>query len=108
MAARGSQHSQDEITWQTAGLKLGQVGLDLRRPSDPRSLTKLLNARFIDERNLQRRNGYLGTMMLDSSSWPQLRDGGSNLIACPMNPINWTYGFGMQLTPGNAQARGDE
>lgn len=109
MASRGSQHEQDEIVWQATGLRLGQVGLDLRQPSDPRSLTKLLNARFLDERNVQRRNGHLGTRVIDGSAYPQyLYDPGDIPVTVPLGLGAWIYGFGAQVAGTNAGALGDE
>jgi hypothetical protein len=109
MGARGSQHEQDEVTWETKGLKLGLVGLDLRQPSDAQSLSKLLNARFLDEKNVQRRSGYVGTRLIDGSNYPQyLTNPGDVPVTVPMAYGNWLYGFGQQLLPGNAQWQGDE
>lgn len=103
MASRGSQHDQDEIAWQTVGLRLGQVGLDLRQPSDPRSLVKLINARFIDERNVTRRNGYAGSQLVDGSDYPQ-----SGTASVAMNPTGWLYGFGQTLARGTSSLHGTE
>jgi hypothetical protein len=108
MPGRGSQHEQDEVVWETAGLKLGLAGLDLREPSDPRSLSKLINARFLDERTTTRRNGHVGTQIIDGSPYPQYLDALDVPLNVPMAPGGWYYGFGQQLSPGNAQWAGDE
>ena len=58
MGSRNSDQDTDGIVYSTASLKLGTQGLDLRRPADPAALTKLLNARFLDEKTIERRRGY--------------------------------------------------
>lgn len=90
MAARGSQHDQDEIVWQTAGIKLGSVGLDLRKPGTPGSLSKLLNARFTDDQSLEQRSGHRGVLVLDDGGLPQV---GPDVIATGQ----WVYGHGQRL-----------
>src|SRR4026209_1145735 len=98
--ARNSQQSQDSIILQTVGLPLGTAGLDLRQPADPRALSKLINARFRDERLIERRNGYLGQRVQDASAFPQELDEDDVGISVPMEATGWIYGHG-QLIPQN-------
>lgn len=94
MASRSSQQDQDAITWQTVGVRLGQIGLDLRQQSDPTSLTELNNARFVDDKNLRRRDGYLGTTIRDGADYP-----------IGNNPGAWVYGHGLLTDQTNTAAR---
>lgn len=91
MASRGSQRDQDEIVWQTANVKLGVSGLDLRQPGTPGSMSKLLNARFIDDQNVEQRAGHSGLEVLDSSGLPAV---GPNVV----NTGQWVYGHGLRLS----------
>lgn len=95
MAARGSQHEQDEITWNTAGIRLGLRGLDLRQPSDPDALTKLLNARFLDDRLIRQRDGHSAELIQDSSSFAPL---GPNYSVSD----EWALGHGRRVSSTNA------
>lgn len=92
---RPSNQDADGTVWATGALRLGEAGMDLRRPSEPPALADLLNARFLDERTLQRRNGYAGGALTDRSAWPA----GGNLT-----PGAWTYGHGTRVTGSVALA----
>ena len=88
MSQRNSHQEQDGTIWATASLRLGSNGVDLRRPSDPPALADLINARFLDERTLRRRDGYLGTSLVDGDTFPPLGDIGAGA---------WVYGHGNQV-----------
>jgi hypothetical protein len=105
---RQSQQEVDGVVWQTAGLRLGELGLDLRQPSDPTALADLLNARFIDEKNVRRRDGYRGVTIRDNGGYPLFYDATNTPIGSPIGLGGWLYGHGQRLAPGNALARGDE
>ncbi len=92
MGQRNSQQDSDGLVWQTAGIPLGAVGLDLRIPVTPGSLTRLNNARFLDEKTVQRRDGHIGTQVLDASAFPAVG-------SC--TPVGWIYGHGQRLDPTN-------
>lgn len=96
MGQRGSQHELDEIVWAPASVRLGSVGLDLRQPSDINALTKLLNARFVDDRTVEERDGHIGTLVQDSSDFAAV--GQAATVG------SWVYGHGMQLANTNAAA----
>ena len=98
---RSSQSDTDGVVWQTAPLKLGQAGLDLRRPSEPDSLSKLLNARFLDERTARRRGGHDGIRLRDASGLPIWRDALDNPVSCGVNLTGWVYGHGQLLDQTN-------
>lgn len=85
---------QDNITWKTAGVRLGTSGLDLREPSDPGALTKLVNARFADDRTVEERDGYLGTLVQDSATFAP--------VGITAEVGDWVYGHGRQLKNTNA------
>lgn len=108
--ARNSQQDQDAVDWQTVGLRLGTLGLDLRQPSGSGSLTKLLNARFLDEQNIARRDGHLSYQAQDASDYPTFNSTiiFNHAIGGPITPIGWTYGHGQRLSPTNANATGSE
>ncbi len=93
--ARGSQHESDEVTWQTAGVRLGSVGLDLRSPADPGALVELLNARFRDDRTVQPRNGHSGVLLRDNDELAAVGDGVEITD-------NWVYGHGATISDTNA------
>lgn len=90
---RTSQHDQDEITWLTTAVRLGGQGLDLRQPSGPTALTRLENARFLDDRTLQPRRGHDGTLLADSGPFANV---GTFTVE-----DNWVYGHGATLSPSN-------
>lgn len=98
MSQRSSQQDQDAIVWQTIGLQLGLIGLDLRHSSDPRALAKLLNARFRDERTIERRLGYVGYRVSDAGGYPQHLDENDNNVSLPMVPNGWVYGHGQVVS----------
>lgn len=89
MTARGSNQEPEGTTWDTASLRLGLEGMDLRKPTDPPSLADLINARFLDERTIRRRDGHLGTQLQDQSSFPALGSIGVG---------DWVYGHGNRVT----------
>ena len=88
MAQRASQHEQDEVTWSTAAVRLGKMGLDLRGPGDPDVLQDLLNARFLDEETVERRNGHLGQVVQDGDNFPAVQ---------PVVAGDWLYGHGHRV-----------
>ncbi len=94
---RGSQHDQDEISWQTVGVPLGRTGLDLRQPSDPGALTELLNARFVDDRTIEQRTCHRGVRLRDAGEYPALGPGYTVTG-------DWVYGHGAQVSSSNALA----
>ncbi len=95
MSQRSSQRAQDEITWQTVGIPLGFSGLDLRKPAAPQALSKLLNARFADDRNVLQRDGHLSTVVQDAADFPPM--GADGAIG-----DEWVYGHGARVSPNNA------
>jgi hypothetical protein len=95
MAPRNSQEEDDAITWATTGVRLGTAGLDLREPSAPGALTKLLNARFSDDRTVNQRDGHLALLLKDAAEFPPLGDGYTVTD-------EWMYGHGMRLSSANA------
>lgn len=108
MAQRNSQQDQDGVTWETAAIKLGQAGLDLRQSSNnPTTLVKLINARFADEANVRRRGGHISQSIRDSSDYPSYSSGG-NFVGGPIGGGTWIYGHGQTGSPLNAAAIGDE
>lgn len=94
---RGSQHDSDEITWNTTGVRLGTTGLDLREPADPGALTELLNARFVDDRTIEQRDGHTGVLVQDSSDFAPL--GETSTVTG-----EWVYGHGQRLASSNSAA----
>lgn len=95
MGSRSSQQDQDGTTWQTVGVPLGEIGLDLRQPVTPGSLTKLINARFADEKSIARREGHTGQQIVDASDYPAIGNIGT---------VGWVYGHGQQIDPANPAA----
>jgi hypothetical protein len=98
MASRNSNQDSDGLVYSTASLKLGTQGLDLRKPADPGTLTKLLNARFSDEKTIERRRGYRGVLVQDGSSFPPVGDS--------VTPTEWVYSHGLltsEVGPNNQQ-----
>lgn len=81
--------TEQDISYQLGALPLGQYGVDLRRPPSAPALATLDNARFLDERTVQRRNGFLGTTITDGSAYPGA--GGA------VNPAAWVYGLGQAV-----------
>jgi len=93
---RNSLQDQDGVTWQPAALPLGSGGLDLRNPTTPGALTKLLNARFRDEQTLDRRNGYRGVVLQDGGEFAP----GVNEVPAyddDTDLAGWDYGHGQQI-----------
>lgn len=85
------QSDQDTggTVWNDAGLRLGSAGIDLRRPSEPPALSDLLNARFLDERTLERRAGFTGVETRDGDAFPT--------GALAPTAANWIYGHGHEV-----------
>lgn len=94
---RSSQQEQDGITWQTTGLRLGARGLDLRRPSEQGTLVNNLNARFRDERTLERRNGHTGVALRDGYPYPSYDDN-DLFVPTGMQRGGWVYGHGQRAS----------
>ncbi len=90
---RSGNQDTDGIVWSTVGLRLGTDGMDLRRPTEPPALADLVNARFLDERTIQRRGGHTGQELRDGSAFPATGD---------VTPGDWVYGHG-QLVTGAAE-----
>lgn len=88
---RSSQAEHDYVVLSTAAVQLGTRGLDLREPADPGALTKLLNARFRDDKTVERRLGHRGVLVQDGGLFPPTGD-----IATD----GWVYGHGLQLADG--------
>ncbi len=86
---RSSNQDTDGIVWSTVGLRLGSDGMDLRRPTEPAALADLVNARFLDERTIQRRNGHTGQELRDGSTFPPVGI-----------PGDWVYGHGQLVSVG--------
>ncbi len=97
MAQRSSQVESDEVVWQTASIPLGRAGLDLRASGEA-SLTRLDNARFSDERTVERRNGHVGQVIRDASDYYQADDGDDQSV--PMGGTGWVYGHGQVIATG--------
>jgi hypothetical protein len=90
---RSSQEDHDGLIWDTASLRVGAGGLDLRRPGDPASLTELLNARFLDEATACRRDGHVGLAVRSAESY-----------SCGSHSDNWVYGHGNIVENGAIHA----
>lgn len=90
---KSSLQDADGTTWATVGMPLGQIGLDLRTPITPGSLTRLINARFLNDRDLTRREGHVGQQVLDASAYPAIGNIGT---------VGWVYGHGQLIDPSNA------
>lgn len=67
--------------------------MDLRKPTEPPSLADLVNARFLDERTVIRRDGAVGAELRDGDVFPP----------GPLAPSsdNWVYGHGHNVTGDN-------
>lgn len=89
---RRSDQDQDGTVWSPVSLRVGVTGLDLRRPGDPQSLTECLNARFLDEKTLRRREGHVGYPARDNSAFTTGSHGA------------WIYGHGTRTVPTDATA----
>jgi len=94
---RSSQGEQDNVSWDVTKVRLGARGLDLRQPIDPGSLTELLNARFLDQQTVERRDGYSGLRARDASGYPLVLDNLDHPVSVAMTPTGWVYGHGQQL-----------
>ncbi len=89
MAQRDNQRDTDGNTYQAVGVQLGTTGLDLRQPSQPGALSKLLNARFEDDRVVRQRDGHSGVLLQDRYPFPAL---GGNFVT-----DGWVYGHGQRF-----------
>lgn len=86
---RPSQQDADGIVFQTVALPVGGRGIDLRRADDPGTLTELLNARFLDEGTVTRRDGHTSRLV-------QARRGFEH----ESRPTDeWVYGHGAIVVP---------
>src|ERR1700685_2872403 len=92
MAQGNSNQDNDGIAWGATALRLGSDGMDLRRPAEPTALADLINARFLDERTIQRRNGYDGQALQSGDKFPA----GPNVT-----PGTWMYGHGQLVSSAN-------
>lgn len=88
---KSSNQDTDGTVWQTASVPIGNVGLDLRRPDGAGALTELLNARFLDERTVCRRDGHTGRLVQDYSFPTQDK----------RITTDWVYGHGTVIDPSN-------
>ncbi len=85
--AKNSNSDTDGVTWGTASLPLGTTGLDLRTPGEPGTLTKLRNARFLDQKTLSRREGHRGQIVQSGGDFVTGQRSGQ-----------WVYGHGERVT----------
>lgn len=105
--SRNSQQEQDGVVWSPAKLRLGQVGLDLRQPSDGASLMKLINARFLDAATIERRRGHSGVLVRDAGGYPQPHDEDDVAVSVPMTRDGWVYGHGQKIATHPALREND-
>ena len=93
---RSSNSESESVTVATVGYRIGADGVDLRERQQPPALTKLINARFLDEKTVSRRNGHTAVRMSDNSGFPLAVTG------CSSSPGAWVYGHGIKVdTTGN-------
>ncbi len=85
----------DGIDWVTVPLPLGVAGLDLRRPDDPSTMSRLLNARFLDAKTVERRGGHTGRIVQDQSAFNNDK----------VVTDEWVYGHGTVIEPTGDEAR---
>lgn len=83
-----NQDAKDGVVFDTAAIKIGGVGIDLRQPAGPGTLADLINARFTT-RYTRRRDGHLGYPVVDGGDYP---DNSS------LSPSSWLYGHGLTVT----------
>jgi hypothetical protein len=97
---KNAQQDTDGVVWNSTGLRLGEFGMDLRRPAEPPALADLVNARFLDERTVTRRGGHGGAEIRDGSAFPT---GALGAV-----PRLWMYGHGqvVGVTPGSPTLTG--
>lgn len=94
MTQRNSLQDNDGTAWNTVSLRLGERGLDLRRPDDPGVLSELLNARFLDDRTVSRRDGHAGRAIqsrLAGSAGAFYETGNFRALD------EWVYGHGTRI-----------
>lgn len=101
---KASGQDTDGVTWSVVPLKLGTQGLDLRLPADPGTLSVLDNARFLDERTVERRPGHHGQLVRDGADYPTLRDSSGGATSGAMQPNGWVYGHGQLIDQSDANA----
>lgn len=92
MGKQDSTRESDGLVWVPVSMRLGEHGLDLRRSDSQDALTELLNARFIDNKTVGRRDGHLGRLVQSQSMF--------NLNAKTTN--QWVYGHGTLVTISGA------
>jgi hypothetical protein len=86
---RRSDQDSDGTVWAPVSLRVGASGLDLRRPGDPQSLTECLNARFLDERTVTRRDGHTSQEVRDAQGY-----------ASGSHTDEWVYSHGNLVEDG--------
>ena len=83
-----NQDAKDGVVFDTAAIKIGGVGMDMRQPANPNTLADLINARFTT-RYTRRRDGHTGYPTVDGGAYP----------ANPsLSPSGWLYGHGQTVT----------
>lgn len=83
-----SQDAKDGVIFNTAAIKIGGVGMDLRQPASSETLADLINARFTT-RYTRRRNGHFGYPVVDGAVYPD---------NAAFAPAGWLYGHGQTIT----------
>ncbi len=86
MSSRPSIKDADGLVWTTAGIPIGVSGLDLRRSDAPSTLSKLINARFLDSKTVMRRDGHEEKLVQDGANFVQ-----DKIVR------EWVYGHGRRL-----------
>lgn len=89
MGQRPSDSDVERTVWNTVPLRLGSYGMDLRRPGEPPALADLVNARFLDEQTIRRRDGFVGQELRDGDVFPA--------GTLDPEPSNWVYGHGHRV-----------
>ncbi len=86
MGSRPSIKDADGLVWSTAGTPIGASGLDLRRSDAPATLSKLVNARFLDSKTVMRRDGHDEKLVQDGADFVQ-----DKIVH------EWVYGHGTRV-----------
>lgn len=95
MTQRNSLQDTNGTVWNQVPLRLGTRGIDLRRPDDPGVLSELLNARFLDDRTVKRRDGHAGRAIQS----PVAGEAGGFYEDGAFRPTaQWAYGHGTVVT----------
>ncbi len=84
--ARKTQE-QDGVVWTPVAIPLGSAGLDLRRPDNPGTMSKLLNAHFLDATTVERRDGHTGRGVQDQGEF----------VMDKLVTGDWVYGHGSRI-----------